>query len=57
MKKNFKITKKSSFVKVDGKKIYLCCASCVSKFEADPEKYLKECEKEEKANCAKKKEE
>jgi len=31
---------KSAFVDYQGQRIYFCCKGCVSKFEADPEKYM-----------------
>lgn len=31
---------KDIFVEHKGQKVYLCCKACVSKFQADPEKYL-----------------
>ena len=31
---------KTVFTEYKGKKVYLCCASCVGKFEKEPEKYL-----------------
>ena len=36
-----KITNKSLFVDVQGKRIYVCCAECVEKVKAEPEKYIK----------------
>jgi YHS domain-containing protein len=32
---------KKVFVDYKGQRIYFCCASCIPKFNADPEKYLK----------------
>ncbi len=31
---------KNIYVDHDGKRVYFCCAGCVSAFEADPEKYM-----------------
>lgn len=35
---------KELYVDHDGKRIYLCCAGCVSKVKADPEKYIRQLE-------------
>jgi YHS domain-containing protein len=35
---------KSQYVDVKGKRIYVCCAGCVAKIKADPDKYIKELE-------------
>jgi len=32
---------KNLFVDYQGKRIYFCCAGCVTEFNKDPEKYLK----------------
>jgi len=37
---------KAQFVDVDGKRIYVCCAGCKGKIQADPEKYIKQLKKE-----------
>jgi uncharacterized Zn-binding protein involved in type VI secretion len=37
----FKVTKKSLFATVNGKKVYVCCPMCVEPLKADPGKYLK----------------
>ncbi len=29
----------------DGKRVFFCCAACISEFEKDPKKYLKKLEK------------
>ena len=31
---------KSIFVEHEGKKVYFCCAPCLDKFKAEPEKYV-----------------
>jgi len=31
---------KNIYTEYKGKKVYFCCKACVTKFEADPEKYL-----------------
>ena len=35
---------KNLYVDYQGKRIYVCCGMCIGKFEADPEKYIKELE-------------
>jgi YHS domain-containing protein len=40
-----KINKKL-FVDVKGKRIYVCCAGCISKIKANPDKYIKQMEAE-----------
>ena len=37
---------KSLFVDAAGKRIYVCCAGCISTIEADPAKYIAQLEKE-----------
>lgn len=37
---------KDYYVDYDGKRIYVCCDECVETVKADPEKYIKELEKE-----------
>ena len=37
----FKVTDKSLFAEVNGKRIYVCCPGCVQPLKTDPEKYLK----------------
>lgn len=37
---------KTQYVDVNGKRIYTCCAGCVAKIKADPEKYIKKLEAE-----------
>ncbi len=32
---------KDLFVDVKGKRIYVCCAGCIGKIKADPDKYIK----------------
>ncbi len=32
--------KKSVFTEYNGKKVYFCCAGCIAKFKAEPEKYI-----------------
>ena len=32
------------YVDADGKRIYMCCAGCTDKIEADPQKYIKQLE-------------
>ncbi len=53
-----KITAKSSYVDVHGKRIYVCCAGCTEKIKADPDTYIKKLEAEgvtlEKSRDAKK---
>jgi YHS domain-containing protein len=31
---------KSVYTEYNGKKVYFCCAGCVAKFKADPDKYI-----------------
>lgn len=31
---------KSIYTEYKGKKVYFCCAACIEKFKADPEKYI-----------------
>jgi len=33
---------KNIFVEYKGKKVYFCCQGCVAKFNAEPEKYVKD---------------
>ena len=33
---------KNVFTEYQGQKVYFCCAGCVDKFKADPEKYAKD---------------
>jgi len=40
-----KINKKA-YADVNGKRIYVCCAGCVAKIKADPDKYIKQMEEE-----------
>jgi YHS domain-containing protein len=35
---------KSTYVDHEGKRVYLCCAGCVSKFKEDADKYVREME-------------
>lgn len=42
---NYKINK-DLHVDVDGKRVYVCCASCIDKIKTDPAKYLEKMEKE-----------
>ncbi len=35
---------KSLYVDSQGKRIYVCCKSCIDKFKKEPEKYLKKLE-------------
>lgn len=35
---------KSQFVDVNGKRIYVCCAACITDIKKDPEKYIKKLE-------------
>jgi len=37
---------KNLFVDVKGKRIYVCCAGCIGKIKADPDKYIKQLEDE-----------
>jgi len=37
---------KAQFVDVDGKRIYVCCGGCKGKIKAEPQKYIKQLEKE-----------
>ncbi|MDA3924427.1 MAG: hypothetical protein PF904_07000 [Kiritimatiellae bacterium] len=32
---------KSLYVDADGKRVYVCCAGCIAKVKADPDKYIK----------------
>jgi hypothetical protein len=38
-----KINKKQ-YADVKGKRIYVCCAGCIAKIKADPDKYIKKLE-------------
>ncbi len=38
-------TKDKFYVDWNGRKIYMCCRSCVRKFKKNPEKYLKNLER------------
>jgi hypothetical protein len=35
---------KTQYADVNGKRIYVCCAGCIAKIKADPEKYIKKLE-------------
>jgi YHS domain-containing protein len=35
---------KSQYAEVNGKRIYVCCAGCISKIKAEPAKYIKQLE-------------
>jgi len=35
---------KKLYVDADGKRIYACCAGCVEKIKANPQKYIKQLE-------------
>lgn len=37
---------KAQFSDVKGKRIYVCCAGCIGKIKADPDKYIKQLEAE-----------
>jgi len=37
---------KKVFTDYNGKRIYFCCPPCISRFKKDPEKYMKQFEKE-----------
>lgn len=37
---------KAQYADVKGKRIYVCCKGCISKIEADPDKYIKQLEAE-----------
>lgn len=37
---------KEAYVDVQGKRIYVCCAGCIAKIKADPDKYIKQMESE-----------
>lgn len=37
---------KAQYADVKGKRIYVCCAGCIAKIKADPEKYIKQMEAE-----------
>ncbi len=37
---------KAQYADVQGKRIYVCCAGCVAKIKADPDKYIKQLEAE-----------
>jgi YHS domain-containing protein len=37
---------KAQYADVNGYRIYVCCAGCVAKIKADPEKYIKKLEAE-----------
>lgn len=37
---------KAEYADVNGKRIYVCCAGCIAKIKADPEKYIKQLEAE-----------
>ena len=41
-----KVTKQSPYVDVKGKRIYVCCQVCAAKVKADPDKYIKQMEKQ-----------
>jgi YHS domain-containing protein len=35
---------KAQYAEVNGKRIYVCCAGCISKIKAEPAKYIKQLE-------------
>ncbi len=35
---------KSQFVDINGKRIYVCCAACITDIKKDPDKYIKKLE-------------
>ncbi len=37
---------KAQYADVNGKRIYVCCAGCIAKIKADPDKYIKQLEAE-----------
>ncbi len=37
---------KNLYVDVKGKRIYVCCAGCIGKIKADPDKYINQLESE-----------
>ena len=37
---------KNVYTDYNGKRIYFCCPPCIQKFKKDPEKYMKQFEKE-----------
>ncbi len=37
---------KSQYADVKGKRIYVCCAGCIGKIKADPDKYIEQLEKD-----------
>ncbi len=37
---------KAQYADVKGKRIYVCCAGCIAKIKADPDKYIKQLESE-----------
>lgn len=37
---------KAQYADVKGKRIYVCCAGCIGKIKADPDKYIKQLEAE-----------
>jgi YHS domain-containing protein len=39
-------TNKNVYTDYQGKRIYFCCAGCIDTFKKNPEKYLKEMEKQ-----------
>lgn len=41
MKNSFKVTDKSLFVTIKGKKYYVCCSMCPAELKKNPDKYLK----------------
>jgi len=41
------VTEETKYAKVDSKKYYVCCPGCVKKIEDNPDKYLKDKEKED----------
>ena len=36
----------TQYADVKGKRIYVCCAGCIGKIKADPDKYIKQMEAE-----------
>jgi hypothetical protein len=36
----------AQYADVKGKRIYVCCAGCIAKIQADPDKYIKQLEAE-----------
>ncbi len=42
---NLKVDK-TVYADAEGKRVYFCCTSCLEKFKADPQKYIKQLEAE-----------